>query len=70
MAQEHGALRQQLRALESRIDDKDQELLTIYHRSTDCDQQLLRHRILLREVEEATTAKAHELTEFQPAKAK
>jgi septal ring factor EnvC (AmiA/AmiB activator) len=45
MAHEHGALRQQLRALESRIRDKDQEILTIYRRSTERDQELHRHRI-------------------------
>jgi septal ring factor EnvC (AmiA/AmiB activator) len=45
MAHEHGALRQQLRALESRIRDKDQEILTIYSRSTERDQELHRHRI-------------------------
>jgi hypothetical protein len=41
MAQEHGALRQQLRAPESRVHEKDQDLLTIYHRSTERDQELL-----------------------------
>jgi hypothetical protein len=47
----------------------DQELLTIYRYSTECDQELLWHRNLLREAEEATTVKAHELTDFQAAKA-
>jgi predicted RNase H-like nuclease (RuvC/YqgF family) len=37
----HGTLRQELRALESRIHDKEHELLTIYHRSCKCDQELL-----------------------------
>jgi hypothetical protein len=49
-------LRQQLRALESHVRDKDQKLLTIYLRSIERDQ-------------EATTAKARELTNFQAAKA-
>jgi hypothetical protein len=64
MAQEHGALHQQLRVLESHVRDNDQELLTIYRRSTERDQELLRHRSLLREAEEATAAKARELEDF------
>jgi hypothetical protein len=69
MAQEHGALHQQLRALESRVRDKDQKLLTVYRRSTERDQELLQHRSLLREAEEATAAKARELEDFLAAKA-
>jgi hypothetical protein len=69
MDQEHGALPQQLRALESRIRDKDQELLTIYHHSTKHYQELLWHCSLLHEVEEATVAKAHELEDFLATKA-
>jgi hypothetical protein len=61
-------LHQQLRALESGVSDKDQELLTIYHRSIKCDQELLQHRGLLREAEEATIAKVCELEDFQAAK--
>jgi hypothetical protein len=68
MAQDHGALRQQLRALESRVNDKDQECLTIYRCSTERNQELLRHRGLLREAEEATTAKYRELMDFEAAK--
>jgi hypothetical protein len=64
MAQEHDALHQQLRVLESHVRDNDQELLTIYRRSTERDQELLRHRSLLREAEEATAAKARELEDF------
>jgi hypothetical protein len=69
MAQEHSALRQQLRALESRIRDKDQELLTIYCRSTEHNQGLLWHHSLFREAEEASTVKSRELMDFQAAKA-
>jgi hypothetical protein len=69
MAQEHGTLRQQLRTLESRIRDKDQELLTVYRHSTKHDHELLRHHDLLCEAEEATAMKARELMDFQAAKA-
>jgi hypothetical protein len=55
--------------MESHLRDKDKELLTIYHRSTERDQELLRHRSLLREAEEATATKAHDLEEFQAVKA-
>jgi chromosome segregation ATPase len=65
IGQEHGALCQQLRALESRIRDMDQELFTIYRRLTERDQELLRHRSLLREAEEATIAKARGLEDLQ-----
>jgi hypothetical protein len=58
-----------MRTLESHICDKDQELLTIYRRSTEHYQDLLRHRNLLRKAEEATIAKAHELEDFHAAKA-
>jgi hypothetical protein len=44
MAQEYGAVRQQVRDLESHLRDKYKKLLTIYHRSTERDQELLRHR--------------------------
>jgi hypothetical protein len=55
--------------MESRLHDKDLVLLTSYHRSAERDQELLRHRSLLREVEEATVVEAHELEEFQATKA-
>jgi hypothetical protein len=58
MGQEHGALHQQLRALESHIHNKDKELLTFSRRSTERDQELLQHRRPLCEVEEATATKA------------
>jgi hypothetical protein len=37
----------------------------MYHRSTERDQELLRHRRLMRKAKEATTAKAGELEDFQ-----
>jgi septal ring factor EnvC (AmiA/AmiB activator) len=64
MAQQHGTVRQQVRDLESCLRDKDKELLTIYRQSTKRDQELLRHRGLVREAEEATAAKTGELEEF------
>jgi hypothetical protein len=51
MAQEYGVVHQQVRGVESRLNDKDLELLTIYHHSTERDQELLRHHDLLREAE-------------------
>jgi hypothetical protein len=51
-------MHQELRALKSRIHDKDQELLTVYQRSSKCDQELLQHHNLLREAEEAPLTKA------------
>jgi predicted RNase H-like nuclease (RuvC/YqgF family) len=64
MAQEHGALHQQLRALESHVCDKDHVLLTIYCRSTERDQELHQHRGFLHEAEEVTTAMAREFEDF------
>jgi hypothetical protein len=43
--------------------------LTVYHHLTERDQELLRHRNLLREAKEATTAMARELEDLQAAKA-
>jgi hypothetical protein len=53
-----------VRDLESHLRDKDKEVLTIYHRSIERDQELLRHRGLLWETKEATATKALELEEF------
>jgi hypothetical protein len=55
--------------LESRICDKDQELLTVYHHSIERDHEVLWHRSLLREAKEATIANARQLEDFQAAKA-
>jgi DNA repair exonuclease SbcCD ATPase subunit len=59
MAQEYGVMRQQVRDL---------ELSTIYRCPIERDQEVLQHHDLLREVEEATAAKARELEELQAAK--
>jgi hypothetical protein len=69
MGLEHVTLLQEIRALESRIRNKDQELLTIYHRSSEHDQELLRHCNLLREVEDTSIAKAQGLENLEAAKA-
>jgi hypothetical protein len=53
-----------VRDLEIHHHDKDQELLTIYRRSTEHDQELLRHCGLLRDAEVATVAKARELQDL------
>jgi hypothetical protein len=68
MAQENGAVHQQVRDLESRLHDKDQELLTSYHRSYEHNQELLRHHVLSQTAEEAATIMARELEEFQAVK--
>jgi hypothetical protein len=62
-------VRQQVRDMESHLYDKNKELLTIYRRLIERDQELLRHHDHLREAEEATAAKAHELEDFQAVKA-
>jgi hypothetical protein len=59
---------QQIRDLESRLHDKDEALLSSLCHSSKHDQELLRHRVLLRTVGEATMVKAHELDELQTAK--
>jgi hypothetical protein len=64
MAQENGVIRQQIRDLESHLHDKVKVLLNSYRHSSEHDQELLGHRVLLRTAEEATTIKAHELEEF------
>jgi chromosome segregation ATPase len=67
-AQEVGALCQQVRDLESRLRDTVEALLSSLCRSSKCDQELLRHRVLLRTAEESTKVKAREFEEFQTAK--
>jgi hypothetical protein len=61
-------VRQQVRDLESRLHDKEEALLSSLHRSSERDQELLRHRVLLRTAEESTKVKAREFEEFQTAK--
>jgi hypothetical protein len=54
--------------LESRLRDKVEALLSSLYRSSKCDQELLRHRVLLRTAEESTKVKAREFEEFQTVK--
>jgi chromosome segregation ATPase len=68
MAQENGVVHQQVRDLESRLHNKDEALLNSYRRSSKHDQELLRHRVLLRMAEEVAVVKARELEEFQATK--
>jgi hypothetical protein len=64
MAQENGVMRSQVRDLESRLCDKEEALLSSPRRSSERNQELLWHRVLLRMAEEATKVKAHEFEEF------
>jgi hypothetical protein len=59
---------QQVRDLESRLHDKEKTLLSSLRHSFECDQELLRHRVLLRTAEESAKVKAHEFEEFQTMK--
>jgi hypothetical protein len=68
MAQENGVVRQQVRDLESHIRDKDEALLISLRRSSERDQELLRHCVLLRTAEEAAKVKSREFEEFQTVK--
>jgi hypothetical protein len=67
MAQVVGVVRQQVRDLESRLHDKEEALLSSLHHSSECDQELLRHCVLLRMDEESGKVKACEFEEFQTA---
>jgi hypothetical protein len=58
-AQEVGVMHQHVRDLDSRLRDKEEALLSSLHRSSERDQELLRHRVLLRMAEESTKVKAH-----------
>jgi chromosome segregation ATPase len=68
MAQENGVVRQQVKDLESRLCDKEEALLSSLRRSSERDQELLRHCVLLLTAEEAAKVKAREFEEFQTAK--
>jgi hypothetical protein len=50
--------------LESCLHKKDEALLSSLRHSSERDQELLRRRVLLQMVEEATKVKARELQEF------
>jgi hypothetical protein len=68
MVQEKGVMRQQVRDLESHLRDKEEVLLHSLRHSSERDQELLRHRVLLWTTEEATKVKAREFEEFQTVK--
>jgi hypothetical protein len=57
-------VRQQVRDLESRLHDKVEALLSSLCCLSKRDQELLRHRVLLRMAEEPTKVKAREFEEF------
>jgi TolA-binding protein len=59
---------QQVRDLESRLCDKEEMLLSSLCRSSERNQELLRHHVLLRTAEESAKVKAREFEEFQTAK--
>jgi hypothetical protein len=61
-------VRQHVRDLESRLHDKEEALLNSLRRSSEHDQELLRHRVLLQMAEESANVKACEFEEFQTAK--
>jgi hypothetical protein len=56
-------VRQQVRDLESRL-----ALLSSLRRSSEYDQELLRHRVLLQMAEESAKVMAHEFEEYQTTK--
>jgi hypothetical protein len=63
-AHEVGVVRQQVRDLESHLCDKEEAFLSSLHRSSERDQELLWHHVLLRTTEESTKVKAHEFEKF------
>jgi hypothetical protein len=61
-------MHQQVSDLESRLHDKEHALLSSLHRSSEHDQELLQHRVLVRTAEESAKVKAREFEEFQTVK--
>jgi hypothetical protein len=61
-------VRRRVRDLESRLRDKEEALLTSLRRSSERDQELLWHRVLLRMAEESAKVKAREFEEYQTVK--
>jgi hypothetical protein len=57
-------MHQQVGDLESCLRDKEDALLSSLRRSSERDQELLWHSVLLRTAEESTKVKAHEFEEF------
>jgi thymidylate synthase len=64
MTQENGIVRQQVKELESHLHDEEEALLSSLRCSSERDQELLRHHILLQAAEEAAKVKACEFEEF------
>jgi hypothetical protein len=60
-------VRRQVRDLESHLCDKEETLLSSLHRSSELNQELFRHCVLLRMAEESAKVKAREF-EFQTVK--
>jgi hypothetical protein len=54
--------------LEIHLRDKDKELSNYYYQLCERNKELLRHRVLLRMVEESAKVKAREFEEFQMMK--
>jgi hypothetical protein len=61
-------VRQQVRYLESHLRDKEEALLNSLRCSSERDQKLLQHRVLLWMAEESTKVKAYEFEEYQTVK--
>jgi hypothetical protein len=57
-------VRQQVKELESHLHDEEEALLSSLRCSSERDQELLRHHILLQAAEEAAKVKACEFEEF------
>jgi hypothetical protein len=54
--------------LESHLHDKEEALLSSFHRSSKHDKELLRHHVLLQTVEESAKVKTCEFEEHQTMK--
>jgi hypothetical protein len=59
---------QEDRDLESCLRDKEEALLSSLRRSSERDQELLRHHVLLRTAEESAKVKVCEFEEYQTVK--
>jgi hypothetical protein len=57
-------MRQQVRDLEGHLRDKEEALLSSLHRSSERDQELLQHHVLLWTAEESSKVKAREFEEY------
>jgi hypothetical protein len=65
---ENGTVRQQVRDLESRLCDKEEALLSSLRHSSERDQELLWHRVLLWMAEDVAKVNTREFEEFQTVK--